>query len=355
MKNGSGIRKRKVERVTEYILNALLPLPDGGKLPSIRTIMEKTGAGRLTVDHALDSLRKGGLIRIEPWSGIYRIGEEGQRNEIRLIHFLKRSLETGSFVGSLFRKLQERAKESGRRIVVENAGSRTPEEMVRELTAQDVSCCIVSGSIQPDFALRLKQDIPLCLELLPRHGEAIVPSLRDSPDMTVIQMNYLFKLGYRRIGYLHYGGDDMYHYPIQTHRLMDYYRLMAENGLKIDPDWVFYCSEHYENLPEGMDRILHSDPPPEALITPGGALPSLYSWCRKNHIRIGRDLAVFSYDDVNGNLKPQATTVTNNPQEIAETFWEMFQAAERGEKVESRCTKLFIRTGRTVPSRSIPV
>ena len=60
-------------------------------------------------------------------------------------------------------------------------------------------------------------------------------------------------------------------------------------------------------------------------------------------------------NDVNGNLKPQATTVTNNPQEIAETFWEMFQAAERGEKVESRCTRLFIRTGRTVPSKSLSV
>ena len=66
-------------------------------------------------------------------------------------------------------------------------------------------------------------------------------------------------------------------------------------------------------------------------------------------------LAIFSTDDVNGNLRPQTTTVTNNPREIAETFWAMFQAAERGEKVESRCTNLFIRTGLTVPSRSIPL
>ena len=168
-------------------------------------------------------------------------------------------------------------------------------------------------------------------------------------------MNYLFKLGYRRIGYLHYGGTDLYYYPIHSLRLTDYYRLMAENGLKVEPGWVFHCSEHYENLPEGMDRILHSDPPPEALITPGSALRLVYFWCRKHHVRIGEDLAIFSTDDVNGNLRPQTTTVTNNPREIAETFWAMFQAAERGEKVESRCTNLFIRTGLTVPSRSIPL
>ena len=169
------------------------------------------------------------------------------------------------------------------------------------------------------------------------------------------KMNYLFKLGYRRIGYLHYGGTDLYYYPIHALRLTDYYRLMAENGLKVEPGWVFHCSEHYENLPEGMDRILHSDPPPEALITPGSALRLVYFWCRKHHVRIGEDLAIFSTDDVNGNLRPQTTTVTNNPREIAETFWAMFQAAERGEKVESRCTNLFIRTGLTVPSRSIPL
>ena len=40
----------------------------------------------------------------------------------------------------------------------------------------------------------------------------------------------------------------------------------------------------------------------------------------------------------------------NNPVEIAKTFWRMFQAAERGEKVESAYTELFIRTGQTVPN-----
>ena len=355
MKNDGGIREQKVERAAEYLQNVLLPLPPGGKLPSFRTLKKKIGCGQRTVEHALDRLRKAGLIRIEPWRGIYRVGQAEPSDEIRLIHFQKGELSDSTFISTLFRTLGRRAESAGRRITVESAGHRTPETIVQELTELGISRCIISGATQPDFAHTLKRHIPLCLELLPRHGETIVPSLCDSPDMTVMQMNYLFKLGYRRIGYLHYGGTDMRFYPINWIRLLDYYRLMAENGLKVDPAWVLHCSEHYENLPEGMERILHSDPPPEALITPGSALRYLYPWFRERHIRIGVDLAVFSSDDVVGNLRPQATTVTNNPQEIAETFWEMFQAAERGEKVESRYTKLFIRTGRTVPSRSIPV
>ena len=168
--------------------------------------------------------------------------------------------------------------------------------------------------------------------------------------MTVRQMDYLLKRGYRRIGYLQFCGDDMYQYPIQVHRLMDYYRLMAENGLRIRPDWVFHCSDHYENLAEGMRQILNADPKPEVVIVPGSSLIPLYSFCRKHGVLIGEDLAVFSCDDISVKLKPEVTMITNNPKDIAETFWRVFLAAERGEGVESRYTELFIRTGQTVPS-----
>ena len=99
-----------------------------------------------------------------------------------------------------------------------------------------------------------------------------------------------------------------------------------------------------------MEKMLETDPKPEALIVPGGAIRELYSFCRKRKIRIGKDLAVFSQDEIDQKLSPEPTTITNNPQEIAQTFWRMFQAAERGEKVESAYTKLFIRTGQTVPN-----
>ena len=66
-------------------------------------------------------------------------------------------------------------------------------------------------------------------------------------------------------------------------------------------------------------------------------------------IRIGKDLALFSQDEVELGLFPEVTAITNNPADIARTFWRMWQAAERGEKVESAHTELLIRTGQTVP------
>ena len=49
-----GIRTRNVRKVTGYLLNALLQLPYGGRLPEIRTIMERTGTGQITVSHVPD-------------------------------------------------------------------------------------------------------------------------------------------------------------------------------------------------------------------------------------------------------------------------------------------------------------
>ena len=254
-------------------------------------------------------------------------------------------------MGNLFGELKKQAAATGREITFEKVSHRSQEEMAGELCGRSITRCIICGSKSAEFTKYLSERMKVCLELLPRHSDRVVTELRDSPEMTVLQINYLLRLGYRRIGYLHYGGKDITVYPIQIMRLLDYYRLMAENGLRVDPAWVHHCDELSENLDAGLERMMKSDPRPEVLIVPGSKpFARLYAWCRKHRIRLGRDLAVFRCDETSRKICPEVTTITNNPQEIARTFWLMFQAAERGEKVENAYTKLFIRTGQTVPN-----
>ena len=348
MKPKKEIRVLKIRRVAEMLQNILLPLPVGGRLPGIRDLMKKTGAGQLVVCQVLRNMQKEGLIRIEPYQGIFRAGLPEPSDEIRLLHWSLVCVQSG-FVDSMYRTFERLVAEAGRKITFENAGHRSKEEITEELLGQGISRCILSGALTADFARYLHRHMKICLELFPRHMEQIMPELRNSPDMTAIQLNYLMRSGYRRIGYFHYGGNNMTMYPVQIMRLMDYYRMMAENHLYVDPDWVFHCSDRYENLETGLIRMMKADQPPEAVIVPGGTLQYLYPLCRKHKIRIGKDLAVFSQDETNEKFTPEPTAITNNPVEIAKTFWQMFQAAERGENVGSRYTELFIRTGQTVP------
>ena len=349
MVHKEGIRSLKIKRVTEYLLNSLLPLPYGGKLPGIRTIRKQTGAGQSIVTHALRQLEDDGLIRIDPERGSFRIKPTEKSNEIRLLHWSVSSLENSGFVRTLFDTLSELAAADGRKITVESVGPRSKEEIAEELFSQGISRCILFGAQSADFADYLHTHLKSCLELLPRHTGQVTAELRDSPEMTVMQIEYLLKLGYRRIGYLHFCGNDFSLYPVQVIRLLDYYRMMAENDLHVDPRWVFHCEEHYANLETGMEQIMRSDPRPEVLIVPGSAVIRLYAWLKKHRIRIGKDLALFSQDEVDRSLSPEVTAITNNPADIARTFWRMFQTGERGEKVESAYTELYIRTGQTVP------
>ena len=347
----AGIRTRKIRRVEEHLKNLLLPLPDGGKLPGIRSIRKQTGCGQSCVIRALERLEKEGLLRVDPYRGIFRVIPSEKKEEIRLLHWTEDDFSDISFMGNLFRELRKQAAAAGREITLEKVCQRSQEEIAGDLGSHNISRCIICGSKSVEFTSYLSERMKVCLELLPRHSDQVVTELRDSPEMTVMQIDYLLKLGYRRIGYLHYGGNDITVYPIQIMRLLDYYRLMAENGLRVDPDWVYHCDDACENLDAGMERMMNSDPRPEVLIVPGTkTLARVYAWCRKHRIRIGKDLAVFRCDETSRKNYPEVTTITNNPQEIARTFWRMFQAAERGEKVESAYTELFIRTGQTVPN-----
>lgn len=352
MKPKVGSRSLKISHVSEYLQDVLLSLSDGERLPAIRQIMKETGAGQRVVYRVLRGLQDKKLIRIDFCRGIYRICREMHPPEIRLLHWTPcRIDEKNSFPYQLFQKLKGLAAASGREITIENAQWRSPEDLAETLAGQGISRVIVYRAKEPDFARVLQRRMECCLELLPSHNSREVTAMRDSPDMTRKQVDYLLKLGYRRIGYLALGSIDTSLDPLQVLRVLDYYRLMAENGLKVDPDWVFLCSGQFEKLNKGVERIMNTDPRPEVLIASGSVLSRLYPWCKKHRIRIGRDLAVFSCDDYNEHYTPEPTSITNNPERIAETFWEMFQAAERGGKVESRYTELFIRTGLTVPHR----
>ena len=338
--------------MTEYLMDRLLPLPCGSKLPGIRTIMAQTGGGRMTVAHALRDLEQRGYIQVQPLRGIFRTKPDEKSDEIRLLHWSLSDINELLFVKVLFGTLTELAAKDGRTLTVENVRHRSWEKVADELTSHGISRVIIYSSMIHDFAEYLSPRMDVCMELLPRHMKQVTAELRESPEMLSLQLAHLFYRGYRRIGYLHFGGSNLYQYPIHIMRLLDYYRMMAERGFPVNPAWVVHLSERLENLEAGLDAMWNSLPRPEALIAGDvNDLTGLYAWCRKHRIRIGKDLALSCCDDVNMEDFPEVTTVTNNPAEIARTFWRMFLAAERGETVESRYTELMIRTGLTVPGK----
>ena len=87
MKPKEGIRNRKIRRVTEYLKDLLCRYPYGERLPGIRTLMKKTGCGRIIVCRALEQLKEEDLLRIDPRRGIFRNDPGASDKEIRLLNW----------------------------------------------------------------------------------------------------------------------------------------------------------------------------------------------------------------------------------------------------------------------------
>ena len=343
------IRTKKLNNVVEYITNAVLPLKPGERTLGIRAIMKETGAGRRTVMHALDKLILDGIIKVEPKRGIFKRISDKKSEEIRLLHWGVGFWDKVGFMGSLIDELSTLATKDKRTIVMENISNRSTGEVVDELIKDGIDNCIILGAMNHEYGKVLSNIMSNCLELLPRHTMSTCVTLMDSPIMTKMQCDYLINLGYTRIGYIHICGTDISRYPIQVVRLMEYYRIMAEKRLFVDPKWVFQCDGNCSNIDEAIEQIFSAMQVPQVLIVPGYSLKYLYPTCKKAGIKIGKDIAIFSCDESDEEFVPEVTHITNNPREIGRVCWNMFSKLCNGETVESCYTDLRIKIGKTVP------
>jgi len=220
------------------------------------------------------------------------------------------------------------------------------------MTANAVEKCFLYGAPYCELAEFVRTRVPVCVELLPHHTVKLGPEVRDSPEMTQIQLDYMMALGHRKIGYVHQLIPDLARCPVQYHRLFDYYRIMAERGCRIEPEWVFSDYHEYPVFNKSMYRAMHCARPPSALIVPGGRIEFAYHYLNGSGIAIGDEFAVMGCDDIASELQPRATTVTNYPAEIARQAWAVMEAAVDG-KIMQLLTELKIITGESV-RRSIP-
>lgn len=331
----------------QEILGAALP---GERLPGIRVLMKESGLGRLRLEKVLREFEAQGAISVRPQSGRYRAMMPPEPAPLVFIHFSPRPVMENdrSFPGGTVKLFREYAAEKGMGLEIIRASGLDDETLCRLLKERRAERAFIWGAENAGTVKAVAACVPYTVSILPRYPELVGSELRDSPEMTVMQLEYLFHCNYRRIGYIHNAEKEWSKTPVQMLRLLDYYRIMAEKGIKIEPEWVFYCAYNREIFNSSMHRLICCSPSVEAVIVPGSSLKLLYDFCAANGIRIGRALAVMCSDDTEPDLSPRATSVTNSPREIGTAAWEIMEKTMKGECCRER-TCLRIITGETVP------
>lgn len=335
-----------------FIEEIVMSTAPGKRLPGMRELIDLSGLGRIRLERALKKFEHNGLISVQNRSGRYRQGDPDDVPMI-FIHFSTLVVQENKndFLGGIIAALRSAAADYKQAFTVINAAKISQDTLCSILQRRKINQAFIYGSDDLQLTRAIRELVPHCVSLLPRHTAKLGSELRDSPDMTAMQLKYLFQANFRRIGYVHNVEENWMQSPVQLHRLLDYYRIMAEHGIKIEPEWVFYCGYNWEHFNNCMYKLLKSARLPEALIVPGSALHNLYKFCANNGITIGKELAVMGCDDIAPDLRPRATTVTNTPQEIAEQAWQVMQQCRQGvEKCEF--TRLNIVTGETMLRRN---
>ncbi len=335
-----------------YLNEVLNLLPPGGKLPGIRKMLRETGIGRIRLERLLRELQQQHRIEITPRSGCRKQNSSQDLQPI-LIHFspVAISLAKEDFFGGIIQELKPLSVSGEIRIL--NFYNKSLVEMQQILSRENFSMAFVLGANSPEYVQMVRQYSKFVLSLLPRYSKKSADELRDSPDMTSIQLKYLFQHNYRRIACIHNANDDWSQTPVQMMRLMDYYRIMAENGCKIEPEWSFYYGENQQIFNKRMYKLVNCKCPPDAVIISGCALKYIYKFCQANGIEIGKDLALITADNIASELTPRPTAVTNTPSEIGKQARNLMQNILKGETVKEY-TSLKIIIGETVHRNNSP-
>ena len=337
------------EYVYNYVKEQIFVTPPGARLPGIRQMLKESGAGRIRLEKALQIFERENVIEVRPQSGRYRAAEPLAAAPLVFIHFGNQPVieSDTSFTGGAVKYLRKKAIENNQQLEILNASGIAPEELYTLLRNLKVRQAFIWGADNIKLLEDMREFVPYVVSIQPRYPEMEVSELRDSPDMTTIQLEYMFHCNYRRIAYIH-NAVDWVKSPVQLQRLMDYYRIMAENGIRIEPEWVFFCAYNRETFNRSMHRLLRSRRPVQAVIVPGSSLKLLYEFCANNGIAIGRELAVMCSDDTEPDLIPRVTAVTNTPRDIGIAAWEIMQETMKGHLC-CKTTNLRIITGETVP------
>lgn len=126
-------------------------------------------------------------------------------------------------------------------------------------------------------------------------------------------IEYLLSMGHKKIGYC----SKTLSYNSWNARYEAYRKILEENGIPVVSDYIY--------IGENFTELLDKNNLPSAIYanTDLNAV-EIYEWCQKNNIKIGEELSIIGFDNINFSkiLTPKLTTIAQPAYSIGETVAE---------------------------------
>lgn len=157
-----------------------------------------------------------------------------------------------------------------------------------------------------------------------------VNQLVDSSQIVSLQMKHLMDLGHKMILYLMVE-HTQYQSLTEASRLLDYYRIMARNGIPVPEHW--HTGYAFGKLNETLELAFSKTPVPTALIVSDETVPAIYDFLRKHNLCIGKDVSVVATDGIPflKTISPSVSTTVMNSNRIGDLAWNLLEKQFKGQ------------------------
>lgn len=315
-------------------------LAPGQQLPPVRTLMKEMEIGRIRMDSLLDEFESKGYIERRASKGIFRSQSVPKSLLVPYIDIISCGLPVDydggkSFFSELIAIFTSEAARQTRGVRFHKVRMGEPiadyESIIR---MADIKACVLIGMHSPDITELFDKMNISWVSLFPNNNYNLQKSILPSSEVVKLQLEHLFSLGHTNIAYLHSVNERAPSQALVARR-EDYYRIMAENGCRVNPDWVRFTSFEDEYIDEVCSRIFSTSPMPTAIIVPDPVLSGLYRFLEKKGLRAGRDVSVVATDDLSiaRSLYPTVTSVHVSLKLVVSKTLETINAVVNSEEV----------------------
>lgn len=310
--------------------SALLLLPPGGALPGLREMIKRTGIGRTVLEEVLHEAEKNRYLERRPRSGYYRsttwettdadlaILLDNSNGQLNLVGAFP---QKASYVSRIVLRLQELSQINKKRFFITGDINALPPDIPLfivgansdELSAQTQKCSLravaVSGHTNCDLQVIPPRERNVCCGL-----------------------DYLYKLGHRRIGLLFNQQSDFPQFgDHRNEHLFEYYKFMAEHGVKVYAHFLIRYPGEDEIISQ-LTAALRHEIRPDALLVPSVWLDTVYRVLSEEKLLLPWHISVLGIGTPaeKSKLKPTPTMVFDDPKCVADQAWDlMFSDIEK--------------------------
>lgn len=309
-------REAVKDKARKFLEKQLVALRPGDQLPPVRELMRESGIGRIRIDRILSEFESQGWIKRYPGKGVFRAEATDGPVIVPYVDLIACGLNVSfraetSFFSELVALFSTEAARTHQGIRLHEVPIGEPTLSYEMLFRRpDVKACVLIGLHSPYLTEIFDKHEVAWVSLFPNSSYNLRRAIVPSDDVVKLQLEHLWSLGHERIAYLH-GVNEQTPSRSLALRRESYYRLMAERGLKVYPDWVCYTSYKDVDIERACQRVFSTEVKPTAIIVPDPILPSVYRFIERSGLRVGKDISIVANDDlaIVRNISPAATTV----------------------------------------------